>query len=112
MSKSKKINIAAYGSPTLWVTIDDLRVPVSIPDVRTAEILMEKLTLISQEKDCITEETYDLAFESLALLLSNNYNFMKFNADDLKKKNITVAQIINVLIEWVGFIGELANSKN
>lgn len=109
---NKNINIAAYGAPTLWVTIDDLRIPVSVPDVATAEDLLEKLNLIAQEKESITAETYDLAFEMLARLLSNNHNFMKFTADELKKKNITVAQIIGILTDWVGFIGELASSKN
>lgn len=106
------VNIAAYGAPTLWVTIDDLRIPVAVPTVDVAEQLLDKLNLLAEARDGITQETYDLAFEMLATMLSSNHNFMKFTAEDLKKKNITVTQIIGILTDWVGFMGDLANSKN
>lgn len=108
----KRINLADYGAPTLWVKIDDLRIPVAVPDVATAELLLEKLNLLAQAKDGITEETYDLAFEMLATMLSSNHNFMIFKAEELKQKNITVSQIIGILTDWLGFISDLVNSKN
>lgn len=108
----KNINLNAYKSPTFWVTIDDLRIPVAVPDVATVELLFDKLNLLAHVQEGITEETYNLTFEMLALMLSSNHNFMRFEAEELKKKNITISQIIGVLTDWVGFISELANSKN
>ena len=106
------VNIASYGAPTLWVTIDDMRIPVAVPTLNVAEQLLSKANLLAEAKDGLTQETYDLAFEMLATMLSVNHNFMKYTADELKQKNITVTQIIGIMADWVGFIGDVANSKN
>lgn len=109
---SHTIDLARYSLPTLWVTIDDLRVPVSVPDTATTELLLQQLQRIAQAKDGLTEEEYNLAFDMLAALLSSNHNFRRYTAEELKQKNITVLQIVNILTDWVGFISEYIERKN
>lgn len=109
---SHTIDLANYSLPTLWVTIGDLKVPVSVPDTATSETLLLQLQRIAQAKDGLTEEDYNLAFDMLAVLLSNNHNFRHFTAEELKQKNITVLQIISVLTDWVNFISEYIERKN
>ncbi len=105
-------NIKAYQSPTLWVEIDDLRVPCAVPTVVITESIMEKTRLVSSFGQGLTQEQYDYTFELFAEILSCNHNFVKFTADELKQKKLTISQIMGVLTDWVLFIGELANQKN
>ncbi len=109
---NKSVKLSNYGAPTFWVIIDELRIPVAVPDLSTTEVLIEKLNLLAKANNGLTEEEYNLTFEMLATLLSNNHNFRRFTADELKEKNITVSQIIGILTDWLGFISELASSKN
>lgn len=106
-------NIKAYSAPTFWVQIDDLKIPVAIPDVTTTEVLFDGLTKISKiERSAFTLEDYDLALDMLATMFSCNHNYIKFTAAELRAKNITIVQIIGILTDWVCFIKETAQSKN
>lgn len=111
---SKQIhNIKAYCAPTFWVQIDELKIPVAIPDVSTTEALFDSLTKISKdERSAFTLEDYDHALDMLATMLSCNHNYIKFTAAELRAKNVTIVQILSILTDWVCFIKETAQSKN
>lgn len=105
-------NIKAYQSPTLWVEIGNLRVPCAVPSVNVVEALLTKSRIVTEFGGSVTKEAYDSIFELFAELLSCNHNFMTFTPDELKKKNVTVTQIMGVLTDWVKFIGDLSLEKN
>lgn len=105
-------NIKAYQSPTLWVEIDDLRVPCAVPSVNMTEALLRRAHVVTDLGGRMTPEMYDSIFELFADLLSCNHNFMTFTPDELKQKNVTVVQIMGILTDWVKFIGDLSQEKN
>lgn len=106
-------NVKAYTAPTLWVDIDDLHVPCAVPTLDATESILEKAKKVTEfTSGKLTQEGYDYTFELFAELLSSNHNFVSFTADELKKKRITVTQIMGVITDWVQFIGSLADSKN
>ena len=105
-------NIKAYQSPTLWVEIDDLRIPCAVPTVGMVEGILAKAKLVTGFGQKLTQEQYDYAFELFAEILSVNHNFVEYTPAELKTKKVTVTQIMGVLTDWVKFIGELANLKN
>jgi hypothetical protein len=105
-------SIKTYQSPTLWVEIDDLRVPCAVPSVNATEALLKKAQVVTAFGGGVTQEMYDSIFELFAELLSCNHNFMTFTPDELKKKNVTVTQIMGILTDWVKFIGDLPTEKN
>ena len=105
-------SIKAYQSPTLWVEIDSLRVPCAVPSVNVTESLLRKARIVTEFGGSVTQEAYDSIFELFAEVLSCNHNFMRFTPDELKKKNVTVIQIMGILTDWVKFIGDLPQEKN
>lgn len=105
-------NIRAYQSPTLWVEIDDLRIPCAVPTVNMVETILAKAQALTETKSQMSQERYNYTFELLSEILSCNHNFLTFSPEELKKKNITIPQIMGVLTDWVRFIGDLAEIKN
>lgn len=106
-------NIKAYTAPTLWVDIGDLHIPCAVPTVEMTEAILEKAKRVTEYTDGkITQEGYDFTFDLFAEILSCNHNFVKFTPDELKAKRITITQIIGILVDWVQFIGSLADQKN
>lgn len=105
-------NVLQKKAPTLWVTIDDLRIPVAVPSLDLTERFLEQARAISQLSEGLTMTAYDDIFEFFAEVLSCNHNYIRFTPEELKKKNITVDQIIGVLADWALFIGALADLKN
>lgn len=106
-------NANRYGAPTLWVDIDDLHIPCAVPTVDMTERFLEKAKrVVELTGGVLTEEGYDSVFELFAEILSCNHNFMTFTPEDLKKKRVTVTQVMGVITDWVIFIGELPNLKN
>lgn len=108
----KTVRAKAYAAPTLWVEIDDLRVPCAVPTVALTTKIVEKAGQFMDLDADLSQERYDYAFDLFAEILSCNHDFVKFTADELKAKHITITQIIGVLTEWVRFIGDLAEEKN
>lgn len=109
---SRVVNIKAFQSPTLWVEIDGLRIPCAVPTVARVEAILAKAEAVTQFANELTQEGYDYTFELFAEILSCNHNFVKISPEELKKKNVTITQIMGVLADWVKFIGELADEKN
>lgn len=109
---TKVSNMNSYKAPTLWVTIDDLKIPVGVPSLDMTESLLEKLRLVADLKNGLTMEGYDHIFDCFAAILSCNHNYLQFTAEDLKKKNLTVEQILGVFADWTAFIGTIASLKN
>lgn len=108
----KVVTSKAYGAPTLWVEIGDLRIPCAVPTVKVVEDILEKAARVLQLENAMSQERYDFAFDLFAEILSCNHNFVSFTPEELKGKNITVTQIIGILTDWVEFIGSLAELKN
>lgn len=99
-------------APTLWVEIDDLRIPVAVPTLELTEKFLASAQALTEMKDGITREDYDAIFDFFAELLSCNHNYIRFTAAELKSKNITIDQIVGVLADWANFIGAIASLKN
>lgn len=112
MDKISNANI--YKSPTLWVEIDDLRIPCAVPTVDLTEQILARASDVTRicTGGHISQEGYDAAFALLAEVLSVNHNFMQYTPDDLKAKRVTVIQLMGILTDWVKFIGDLADQKN
>ncbi len=101
-----------HNAPTLWVCIDDFKVPVAVPTLDLTERFMEKAKIVAELQDGLTQTAYDDIFDFFAELLSCNHNYIRFTADELKQKNITIDQIVGVLADWANFIGSIAALKN
>ena len=101
-----------HTAPTLWVCIDDYRIPVAVPTLELTERFLEKAKIVAALQDGLTQSAYDDIFDFFAELLSCNHNYIRYTAEELKKKNITVEQILGVLADWAQFIGALADLKN
>lgn len=108
----KTSNVNAYKAPTLWVNIDDLRIPVAVPTLDMTEDLLERCARVADLKNGLTEEGYADTFDLFAAVLSCNHNYRKFTPEELMAKNITVEQILGVLADWAVFLGEIASLKN
>ena len=108
----KTVNANAYRTPTLWVEIDTLRVPVAVPTLAVAESIMARAAEVAKLTEGLTEEGLREAFELLATVLSCNHNYAKYSADDLMARNITVDQIIGLLTDYIKFLGDVADAKN
>lgn len=114
---TKTSNVNAYKAPTLWVTIDDLRIPVAVPTLDMTEDLLERCAHVADlenglTENGLTEEGYADAFDLFAAVLSCNHNYRKFTPEELMAKKITVEQILGVLADWAVFLGEIASLKN
>lgn len=105
-------NVLQKKAPTLWVTIDDLRIPVAVPSLDLTKRFLEKARAVSELTNGLTMTAYDDIFEFFAEVLSCNHNYIRFTPEELKQKNITVDQIVGVLADWAQFIGALADLKN
>lgn len=101
-----------HTAPTLWVCIDDHKIPVAVPSLDLTERFLEKAKIVATFKNGLTRSEYDDLFDFFAELLSCNHNYIRYTAEELKQKNITVEQIIGVLADWAQFIGALASLKN
>ena len=110
MNKVSRASI--YDAPTLWVEIDDLRIPCAVPTVAVTECIMNKAEQVVNFSSEMSKDQYDFAFELLAIILSCNHNFVHFSPEELKAKRITVTHIIGILTDWIQFIGDLVNQKN
>jgi hypothetical protein len=107
------VNIKTYQSPTLWVEIDDLRIPCAVPTLDEVERFLAKAEAVTRfTGGKLTQEGYDQTFGLLAEIVSCNHNFVEYSPAELKKKNITVTQIMGILTDWVRFIGDLSELKN
>lgn len=109
---TKTSNALTHKAPTLWVNLDDTRIPVAVPSLDLTEKFLEKAHAVAELQNGLTQEAYDGLFEFFADLLSCNHNYRRFTPEELKAKNITVEQIIGVLADWAQFIGALASLKN
>lgn len=101
-----------HTAPTLWVCIDEYKVPVAVPTLDMTESMLEKCKAVAELKNGLTQTAYDDIFDLFAEVLSCNHNYIRFTAEELKQKNITVDQIMGVLADWANFIGAIAASKN
>lgn len=101
-----------HTAPTLWVCIDDYKVPVAVPTLDMTERFLQKAKIVAELTDGLTQTAYDDIFELFAELLSCNHNYIRYTAEELKQKNITVDQIVGVLADWANFIGAIAQLKN
>lgn len=101
-----------HTAPTLWVTLDDIQIPVAVPSLDLTEKFLEKARAISELQNGLTQTAYDDIFDFFAEVLSCNHNYVRYTPEELKKKRITVDQIIGVLADWARFIGALADLKN
>ena len=101
-----------HQAPTLWVCIDDYKIPVAVPTLDMTERFLQKAKAVAELQNGLTLTAYDDIFEFFAELLSCNHNYIRYTPEDLKKKNITVDQILGVLADWTQFIGALADLKN
>ena len=109
---NKTSNAKVFDAPTLWVVIDDLRIPCAVPTLDVTERIMDRAAHFMDLPHELSQERYDYAFDLFAEILSCNHNFVTYTPEDLKAKNVTVSHIIGILTDWVQFIGELANQKN
>jgi hypothetical protein len=99
-------------APTLWVCIDDYKIPVAVPTLDMTERFLEKAKAVSELQNGLTKTAYDDIFDFFAEVLSCNHNYIRYTAEELKQKNITVDQIVGVLADWAVFMGRLADLKN
>ena len=104
--------VLKHTAPTLWVCIDDYKIPVAVPSLDLTERFLEKAKIVAELQNGLTQTAYDDIFEFFAELLSCNHNYIRYTADELKKKDITIDQIIGVLADWANFIGSIAELKN
>lgn len=99
-------------APTLWVCIDDTKIPVAVPTLDLTEKFLAQAQAFTEIKDGITKEDYDAIFDFFAELLSCNHNYIRYTAAELKAKNVTIDQIVGVLADWANFIAAIASLKN
>lgn len=101
-----------HTAPTLWVCLDDYKIPVAVPTLDMTERFLAKAKIVAELQNGLTPTAYDDIFELFAEVLSCNHNYIRYTAEDLKAKNITVDQIVGVLTDWTNFIGAIAQLKN
>ena len=101
-----------HTAPTLWVCIDDYKIPVAVPTLDMTERFLQKAKVVAELTNGLTQTAYDDIFELFAELLSCNHNYVRYTAEELKQKNITIDQIVGVLADWANFIGAIAQLKN